>query len=102
MSISRSVDLPQDASITAWYLTNMVMGGWSVTMNAFAGFVGSKLGLAVTLVAAALGVYLLATHTGHALAAAPYLLLLACPLMHFFGHHHRSHRPETNQSAEPH
>jgi Protein of unknown function (DUF2933) len=74
-----------------------------VTMTTFTGFLASKLGLAVTLVAAALGVYLLATHTGHALAAAPYLLLLACPLMHFFGHHHRSdHKPRTNQSVEPH
>jgi len=72
-------------------------------MRAFTGLLGSRLGFAATLVAAALGVYLLATHTGHALGAAPYLLLLACPLMHFFGHHHRSdHRPETNQSAEPH
>lgn len=72
-------------------------------MNAFTGFLGSKLGLAVTVVAAVLGVYLLATHTGHALAAVPYLLLLACPLMHIFGHHHRSrHKSETNPSVEPH
>jgi Protein of unknown function (DUF2933) len=72
-------------------------------MNAFSGFLGSKFGLAATVVAAALSVYLLATHTGHALAAAPYLLLLACPLMHFFGHHHRSGpKPETNQSSDLH
>jgi hypothetical protein len=51
-------------------------------------FLGSKLGWTVTLVLAALGAYLLWTHTGHALAAAPYLLLLACPLMHLFGHKH--------------
>ncbi len=73
-------------------------------MNAIFGFLGNKAGLAVTLAAAALGVYLLATHTGHTLAAAPYLLLLACPLMHLFGHHHHhgsSHKPEANQSAEP-
>jgi hypothetical protein len=31
------------------------------------------------------------------------LLLLACPLMRFFGHHHRSgHKPEANQTVEPH
>ena len=72
-------------------------------MGAFAGFLASRLGLAVTVVAAALGVYLLATHTGHALAAAPYLFLLACPLMHVFGHHHRSGRASRlDQSAEPH
>lgn len=72
-------------------------------MNAFTGFLDSKLALAVTVVAAAIGVYLLATHTGHALAAAPYLLLLACPLMHVFGHRNRhGHKPETNQSTKPH
>jgi hypothetical protein len=59
-------------------------------MNAIIGFLGTKAGLAVTLIAATLGVYLLATHTGHALAALPYLILLACPLMHVFGHHHGS------------
>jgi hypothetical protein len=54
-------------------------------MNALNGFLGSRSGLVVTLVMAALGVYLLATHAGHALAALPYLLLLACPLIHLFG-----------------
>ena len=72
-------------------------------MNALDGFLGSRSGLAVTLVVAALGVYLLATHTGHALAALPYLLLLACPLMHLFGHHrhHSGRRSETSRSTEP-
>lgn len=46
--------------------------------------VGSSLGCAVTLALAALGVYLFVSHTGHILAALPYLLLLACPLMHLF------------------
>jgi hypothetical protein len=72
-------------------------------MNALSGLLGSRSGLAVTLVMAALGVYLLATHTGHALAALPYLLLLACPLMHLFGHHHHSgHRSQASRSTEPH
>jgi hypothetical protein len=53
--------------------------------------VGTPLGCAVTLVLAALGVYLFATHTGHILAALPYLLLLACPLMHLFMHRGHSH-----------
>ena len=57
-------------------------------MNAFRCFLGSRWGLLATLVVAALGAYLLWTHTGHVLAAAPYLLLLACPLLHFFGHRH--------------
>ena len=35
-------------------------------------------------------------HTAHLLGFAPYLFLLACPLMHFFmhgGHHHHSDKP---------
>lgn len=57
-------------------------------MNAFRCFLDSKSGLLVTLAVAALGAYLLWTHTGHVLAAVPYLLLLACPLLHLFGHRH--------------
>jgi hypothetical protein len=52
-------------------------------------FLGSKSGLAACLALAALGVYLILTHTGHVLSALPYVILLACPLMHFFGHGHR-------------
>lgn len=58
-------------------------------------FLGSPAGLAVCLLLAGLGAYLLFTHTGHVLASLPYLLLLACPLMHLLhrGHHgHHSHR----------
>ena len=60
-------------------------------MNAALSFFHTKLGLAVCLVLAALGGYLLWTHTGHTLAALPYLLLLACPLMHFVHHGHKHH-----------
>ena len=59
-------------------------------------FVGTPLGWIVTLALAGLGIYLFATHTGHVLAALPYLLLLACPLMHLFMHgghdHHHGKR----------
>ena len=57
-------------------------------MTAFRCFLGSQVGLAVLVAIAALGAYLFWNHTGHVLAAAPYLLLLACPLMHLFGHRH--------------
>ena len=63
-------------------------------MNAFSCFLGSKLGLVVTLLVAALGAYLLWAHTGHVLSAAPFLLLLACPLMHLFGHSHGHSHPK--------
>lgn len=56
-------------------------------------FLGSKLGLIVTLPLAVLGAYLLWNHTGHAVYALPYLILLSCPLMHVFGHGHgHSHK----------
>jgi hypothetical protein len=54
-------------------------------------FLGSKQGLAVSLAIAALGVYLIWNHSGHVIYALPYLILLACPLMHVFGHHHGPH-----------
>jgi len=73
-----------------------------MAMNVLNGFLGSRSGLAVTLAIAALGVYLLVTHTGHVFAALPYLLLLACPLMHLFGHHHHSgHGSQTSRSTDP-
>ena len=60
-------------------------------MNDVLSFFHTKLGLAVCLLVAALGGYLLWAHTGHTLTALPYLLLLACPLMHFFGHGRHHH-----------
>lgn len=44
------------------------------------------------LAAGAVGVYYLLTeHLTHVTQAIPYLFLLACPLMHVFGHHHGGH-----------
>ena len=58
--------------------------------------VGTPLGWILAFAIAALGFYLFVNHTGHILAALPYLLLLACPLMHLFMHaghgHHRGKR----------
>jgi len=34
------------------------------------------------------GVILIADHREHVLGILPYLLILACPLMHLFGHRH--------------
>ena len=57
-------------------------------------FLGSRLGLLLCLLVSALGVYLLITHTGHVLTVIPYIFLIACPLLHLFGHSHGhgSHR----------
>jgi hypothetical protein len=70
------------------------------TMNteSFRCFLGSKFGWAITLSLAVLGVYLLWNHTGHVVYALPYLFLLACPLMHVFGHHHgHDHKQENTK-----
>ena len=68
-------------------------------MNVLLTFFGSGLGLMVSVLLAALGVYLLWTHTGHVLAALPYLILLACPLMHFLGHGH-GHKHHQKQTSD--
>ena len=66
-------------------------------MDGLLTFFGSKFGLAICLFLAALGVYLLWTHTGHVVAALPYLILLACPLMHIFGHRHGGNKNQHHQ-----
>jgi hypothetical protein len=35
--------------------------------------------------------YLITEHQAHLMGALPYLLLLACPLMHLFMHHGHGH-----------
>ena len=47
----------------------------------------------VTLLGVALvgAFYVLREHFGHVLGALPYLLLLACPLMHLLMHRHHGH-----------
>jgi hypothetical protein len=62
-----------------------------MTGDQFRCFLGSKTGWVVTLAFATLGAYLLWNHTGHVALAPPYLFLLACPLMHLFGHGHGHH-----------
>ena len=53
----------------------------------------SPLGL-VLLAASAVGAYVLLTsHFDHVLQAVPYLILLACPLMHVFHRGHCGHGP---------
>lgn len=57
-------------------------------------FLGSTVGLLVCSTLAALGLYLLLYHLNHVLLALPYVLLLACPLMHLMhrGHHRKDDR----------
>lgn len=50
------------------------------------------------------GFFLWTEHKAHVLGILPYLLLAACPLMHFFHHghggHHHGHQPPATPSGE--
>ncbi len=52
-----------------------------------------------TAVVAAGAFYILREHWAHALGLAPYLLFLACPLMHLFMHHGHKHTANDTTSA---
>ena len=56
-------------------------------------------GLAMLVVSAVLGFYLVPEHPAHLFGALPYLFLLACPLMHVFMH--RGHRHHGHQHGQP-
>jgi hypothetical protein len=62
-------------------------------------WVRSRLGLGVLLGLAIVGFLLVTDHTSHIAGVLPYLLLLACPLMHFFhrGHHGGHNAPVSGQ-----
>jgi hypothetical protein len=45
--------------------------------------------------------FVLREHWGHALGLAPYLLLLACPLMHLFHHGGHGHQHGATPSKAP-
>ena len=65
-------------------------------------FFGSSTGLVAAVALSILGAWLLWSHTGHALLAVPYLLLLACPLMHVFhrSHHHTDAPPRATSDDD--
>jgi hypothetical protein len=52
----------------------------------------SPAGAAMLVLGAVAGFLLFTEHRAHVLGALPYLLILACPLMHFFMHHGHGHR----------
>lgn len=55
---------------------------------------GSRRGIVVLVFLAIIGFFLFTEHRAHLFGILPYLLLLACPLMHFFmhGRHGSSHQ----------
>ena len=58
----------------------------------------SKPGIALGMLLVIVLFYLAREHYGHMLGLLPYMILLLCPLMHVFGHHHggHSHHGETS------
>jgi hypothetical protein len=60
----------------------------------------SRFGLAVLSFLAVAGFYVLTEHTAHVFGVLPYLLLLMCPLMHFFhGSHTHGHDGDAGPSS---
>jgi hypothetical protein len=71
-------------------------------------FWGSRYSIGLLVFGAVAGYFLLTEHLAHVVGALPFLLLLACPLMHVFmhgghgGHHHGSARdPNQETPHEP-
>lgn len=61
----------------------------------------SAAGLTLLAAAAVGGFYLVTEHTAHLFGALPYLIILACPLMHIFMHHGHG-RPHGQSRGDDH
>jgi hypothetical protein len=56
-------------------------------------FWASRYAIGLIVIGAVAGYFLLTEHLAHVVGALPFLLLLACPLMHVFMHHgHGGHQ----------
>lgn len=65
------------------------------------GFWGSRYSIGLLVFGAAAAYFLLTEHRAHFFSALPFLILLACPLIHVFMHHgHGGHNSHGN-TAEP-
>jgi hypothetical protein len=67
----------------------------------------SRTGIGFIVIGAAAGYFLITEHLAHVVGFLPYLLLLACPLMHLFmhgghgGHGHHSDTKNPDEKSEP-
>ncbi|WP_185753165.1 DUF2933 domain-containing protein [Pseudomonas fluorescens] len=73
--------------------------------NAPSPFWRRKTGVVLIMLVAIGGFYVVREHFSHASPYLPYLILLICPLMHFFGHGHQGHgrhgdQAETNKDEK--
>lgn len=63
-------------------------------------FWGSRYSVGLVVMGGVAGYFLLTEHLAHVVQALPYLLLLACPLMHVFMHHgHGGHQHRGKPAA---
>ncbi|WP_254797337.1 DUF2933 domain-containing protein [Geopseudomonas aromaticivorans] len=60
----------------------------------------SKPGIVLGMLAVIVLFYLAREHFAHAAGLLPYLILLLCPLMHLFGHHHGGHSHHSRQGND--
>jgi hypothetical protein len=65
------------------------------------GFWGSRYAIGLIVIGAVAGYFLLTEHRAHFFGALPYLLLLACPLMHVFMHHGHTAHAHRRGPGEP-
>ena len=66
------------------------------------GFFASRANIVLVAFLAIAGFYLITEHTAHVIPFLPWLLLLACPLLHFFMHGgHSGHGGSDDAGASP-
>lgn len=74
--------------------------------DAAPGFWSSRYAIGLVVMGGVAAYFLLTEHLAHVVGALPYLLLLACPLMHLFmhqghgGHGHHHQQDGTKQSSD--
>lgn len=65
------------------------------------GFWGSRYAIGLLVLGAIAAFFLLSEHRAHFFGVLPYLLLLACPLMHVFMHHGHGGHGHHHGRGEP-
>ena len=80
-------------------LMNVENHGTQTEPASFSTMQASAWKCAALMVAVILAFYVLREHWGHVFGLLPYLILLACPLMHLFMHHGDQHGPGHNHPA---
>lgn len=66
----------------------------------FLSYLLSWKGIILILALAGTSYYLLTAHLEHLAVALPYLFLLACPLMHIFGHGHGHSHADSKENRK--